>query len=237
MARRNPAISVIIPALNEEKYIRSTLEALEKQQFRDFEVIVADGRSTDKTARIARKHAKVVIDYGKNAASGRNSGAKSARGTILVFIDADTRPSTGLLESYHKAFADKNVAVATGPIHPLEKSSLMVRLGYWFVSVSFVKLSILMGNPAIVGSNFAVSAKEFRNANGFDERLATYEDWDLSKRLKGHGKTRYCDDAAVYTSNRRIVAWGIWGYFIFYVINIIMYHMLKRSLQNYKKIR
>jgi cellulose synthase/poly-beta-1,6-N-acetylglucosamine synthase-like glycosyltransferase len=55
-------ISVIIPALNEEKYILNSLEGLKKQSFKDFEVIVSDGGSSDRTREIARKYARVIID-------------------------------------------------------------------------------------------------------------------------------------------------------------------------------
>ncbi|MDE1768825.1 MAG: glycosyltransferase [Candidatus Micrarchaeota archaeon] len=232
-----PYMSVIIPALNEQKYIKYPIDGLKKQTFRDFETIVVDGGSEDRTRSIARKHAKVTVALRKGVAAGRNKGAVVSRGKILVFIDADTKPSRALLATYADAFKDKRVVAATGPIYPLEKTSRRIRLGYGFVSVPFVKLSILLGRPSIVGSNFAVRTESFIKAGGFDPKLITYEDWDLSMRLKKFGKIVYLDDAVVHTSARRIVAWGVWGYLLYYVINMFMYTFLKRARKNYTEIR
>ena len=56
-----PKISVIIPALNEEKYIRHSLDGLSHQTFKDFEIIVVDSNSKDRTRQIAKKYAKVIV--------------------------------------------------------------------------------------------------------------------------------------------------------------------------------
>ncbi len=230
-------ISVIIPALNEEKYIHYSLEGLKKQSFKDFETIVSDGGSSDKTRDIAKKYAKVVIDRTKGMAAGRNTGAKAAKGEILVFLDADTKPSRDLLKVYSTAFGNGIIA-ATGPILPLEKNlNKRIGLGYRFVSILFVKLSIMLGRPSIVGSNFAVRRDVFNKVHGFNPALKTYEDWDLSSKLKEQGKIVYLDGALVYTSARRVMAWGVWGYFAFHVDNMFRYHFLKKPKGEYPVIR
>lgn len=233
----NPEISVIIPSLNEEKYIKYPISGLKNQSFKSFETIVVDGASEDRTREIAKKSAKVVIETRKGASAGRNKGASISKGKILVFIDADTKPSRGLLSAYADAFKDKSIVAATGPIYPLEKANIRIRLGYEAVSVYFVKFTISVGMPSVVGSNFAVRADAFRKVKGFDENLLTYEDWDLSNKLKKLGKIVYIDDAVVKTSVRRVAAWGVSGYFIYHVINMFMYNFLKRARKNYKTIR
>ncbi len=232
-----PEISVIIPAFNEEKYIRYPIEGLKSQTFTDFETIVVDGGSEDRTVQVARRSSKVIESRKRGVSGARNKGAEIAKGRIFLFLDADTKPSKGLLEAYHKVFSDKEVVAATGPIYPLEKTKRRINMGYSFVSILFVKLSIILRKPKIVGSNFAIRADKFRKSGGFNEKLMTYEDWDLSDRIKKYGKIRYSDDAKVYTSARRIIAWGISGYFLFYLINIIMYHVLRKTRNNYKVIR
>jgi len=230
-------VSVVIPALNEEKYIGYAFEGLKRQSFKDFEVIVADAGSIDKTREIARKNgAKVVIERRKGIARGRNAGAKVAKGDILIFLDADTKPSPRLIESYVKHLKGSVVA-ATGPILPLEKTKRSITWGYKFVSILFVKLAIKIGRPTIVGSNFAVRRSIFEKVGGFDSNLMTYEDWDLSKRLKKYGKIIYIDDAVVYTSARRIFAWGIRGFFNFHVWNMIRYNLFKKPKEEYEPIR
>ncbi len=231
------AISVIIPALNEEKYIRYVFEGLRSQTFKDFETIVVDGNSTDRTREIARKYAHVIIDKHKGIGRARNSGAKVAKGDLLVFLDADTRPSKTLLETYHRAFASSDISAATGPILPLERTKRRVNLGYKFVSVLFVKTSILFGRPSIVGLNFAVRKGIFEKVKGFNERYQTYEDWDLSLRIRKLGRIAYLDDAVVYTSVRRIKAWGVSGFFLYHTLNIFRYHLLGKPNEEYAPIR
>ena len=238
MASHHPYISVVIPAINEEKYISNVFEGLGSQTFKDFETIVVDGGSKDKTRDIARKHATIIIEKKRGTGRARNAGADIAKGDILVFIDADTKPSKALLRAYAKAFNNNNIVAATGPILPLEKdSSFAIRFGYGFVTKYILRLAMAFGRPSIVGSNFAVRKEAFEKADGFDVKMLTYEDWDLSNRLKKFGKIAYINEAIVETSTRRVVKWGIVGYTIFYIEDMIRYHLFKKTKSNYKQIR
>ncbi len=234
----SPSISVIIPTYNEEKYIRNVFDGLRDQTFRSFETIIVDWNSKDSTREIAKQYgARVLVEKGKGIGRARNSGAEAARGNLLVFLDADTRPQSGLLKAYAAAFASGRIVAATGPILPLEKTSKRIRAGYKFVSVLFVKVSILMGQPSIVGSNFAVRKDAFRKVGGFDERYMTHEDYDLSLRLKKAGRIVYVNDAVVHASIRRVKAWGVFGYFTYHTGNMFRYHLLRKPKEEYDPIR
>ncbi len=233
-----PAISVIIPTFNEEKYISHSLEGLQGQTFKDFETIVVDKDSTDSTREIAQRYgAKVILEKANGVGIARNRGAQAARGNILVFLDADTRPHPKLLSIYKRAFESRAIAAATGPILPLEEADRRMRLGFKFVSVFFVKSSIKLGKPSIVGLNFAVKKDVFREVGGFNEKLATYEDWDLSLRLRDEGVIAYLDNALVHTSTRRIKAWGMLGFFGYHAGNMLRYHLLGKPKEYYEPIR
>ncbi len=235
--KKSPQISVVIPALNEERYIGHVFEGLSRQILKDFEVIVVDGDSKDKTREIARKNgARVIIEMRKGIGLARNTGAKASRGKIVVFIDADTKPSPTLLDAYWTGMGD-DVVAATGPILPLEDSKRTISLGYRFVGTLFVRLTINIGRPALVGSNFAVQKKAFDKVHGFNKDLMTYEDWDLSARIKKLGRILYIDDALVYTSVRRVQQWGIVGYVLFYTSNFLKYHIFKKTHMKYEQIR
>ncbi len=230
-------ISVIIPALNEQKYIRHSLDGLAAQTFKDFETIVVDGDSADKTREIARKYAKVIVQKKRGMALARNTGAKIAKGKILLFLDADTRPSNNLLQVYHDTFKDHRVVAATTPIYPLEKTRKRIAWGYSFVSILFVRLSLLLNRPRITGLNFAVRRTAFDKVGGFNGRLITYEDWDLSRRIKKTGRIAYASKAYVDTSARRVAAWGVFGYFKYYVEDTIQYYLFKSAKEDYEQIR
>ena len=99
-------ISVIVPTLNEEKYLRPTLQSLANQTYQDFELIVKDGVSGDNTVDIAKEYADLVISE-KDVSIGdaRNQGAKRAKGDVLAFLDADTSLDKNALEIVAEDFS------------------------------------------------------------------------------------------------------------------------------------
>ena len=100
-------VSIVVPARNEETEIRSLLESFKKQTFKDFEVIVVDGNSSDKTREIAKKlGARVIPESGKyrSPANARNLGVKAARGEIVGIMDADTFVNREFLKSIVEEF-------------------------------------------------------------------------------------------------------------------------------------
>jgi glycosyltransferase involved in cell wall biosynthesis len=233
-----PEISVIIPALNEERYIGYPLEGLKSQSFRNFETIVVDGGSSDRTAQIAKKAGcRVVIHRKGDIAAARNRGVRAARGDLIMFTNADTRASKNLLGIYHELFKNKGVVAASGPLIPLEQTTRFIRFGYKFASVYLAKISYHTGKPAISGSNFIVRKSAFKKCGGFDESLVTYEDLDLAHRLAKVGEVRYVNNAVVATSTRRIVKWGVFRYILFNTSNVIRYNLFHDSNKEYEPIR
>lgn len=99
-----PFFSIIIPSLNEEKYLPKLLEDLSNQTLQDFEVIVVDGNSEDKTIQLIEKYKdifsafKIIISKIRNVSVQRNLGGKNAIGKYLVFNDADNRLPVYFLE-------------------------------------------------------------------------------------------------------------------------------------------
>ena len=85
-----PRASIIITTKNEEKYIEQCLKSLQCQTFKDFEIIVSDAESRDKTVRIAKKYADRVVVRKTNVSAGRNLGASFAKGDIRTINGLDT---------------------------------------------------------------------------------------------------------------------------------------------------
>ena len=229
--------SIIIPALNEEKYLPLALKGVKRQKV-PHETIVVDGGSTDSTVKIAKKFgARVILEKKKGAAPARNAGARAAKGDYLLFLDADTVPSSKLLEYYAKAFVHEDVVAATGPILPLEKTTKKIYLGYKFVSVYFVRISWLINRPTINGMNFAVKRTAFEKAGGFNEKYVTYEDWDLSHRLAKYGRFEFVNEAVVYSSARRILKWGLFKFVKYHIGNMLRYTFTKKPKSEYEVVR
>lgn len=86
-----PFISVVIPAYNAESFIGETLESVRVQTFSDYEVIVVDDGSTDRTAEIASGYDGVTVigQSNRGEAGARNTGIRAARGKYVAFLDAD----------------------------------------------------------------------------------------------------------------------------------------------------
>jgi len=234
-----PKISVVIPALNEEKYIESTLKALRCSDYKGkFEIIVGDGGSKDRTLRIARKYADKVVVTGRGIAKGRNAGAAVAKGDVLLFVDADTVVMYNTLSEFERVFKDRRVVAATCPI--LLMSHLYKDfMAYWELN-QLVKLSITKVKiPHIVGSCFAARKKVFDEVGGFDETVETLEDLELAERLGKKGRVVFDEKTLVLTSPRRINKWGVVGSFLKAVKAYIKYRRTGKgvSIKQWEPVR
>ena len=79
-------LSIIIITKNEEKCLPRLLESIKRQNFRDYEIIVSDAQSTDRTREIALAYGCKIVEGGLPSV-GRNNGARVAKGEILLFLE------------------------------------------------------------------------------------------------------------------------------------------------------
>ncbi|MEO0795355.1 MAG: glycosyltransferase [Verrucomicrobiota bacterium] len=180
-------LSVVIPAFNEAKILADTLGrikcALEdnRDQGFEWEIIVCDNHSTDETSAVSRENGALVVCEPVNQISrARNTGAGIARGQWLLFIDADTYPTTALIRETIDTIRAGNiigcsatVKVKGGPFlfrFRVESHNLEMRL---------------MKNG--VGAFLLCDANAFRAIEGFSHDLSALEEIDFIKRLKAYG--------------------------------------------------
>jgi glycosyltransferase involved in cell wall biosynthesis len=232
-------VSVIIPTYNEEDYIRFCILALKNQGYKGkYEIIVSDGGSEDNTVKIAKKLAdKVIVCKKRGVSVGRNAGAKVASGDILIFVDADTIVMPNLISEFVKSLRRKNVVGVTCPILPF---SMEIHHQFFFQLVNlFIKSSIWTKKPQVFGICCGYKKDVFEKVNGFNERLKTCEDLDLSKRIGKYGKIVFTDKTFVVTSIRRIKKWGTIKIIRKYVSNYFNYILKGESftLREYKPVR
>jgi len=181
-----PFFSIIIPTLNEEKYLPRLLQSLVKQTFRDFELLVVDGNSKDKTFEVFNKFKyflpspSFILSPKQNVAYQRNLGAKNSSGRYLIFFDADVILTPTFLEEVHVRAIKKPFLLATTWMMADSKNpidELMIKLA----NFGF-ELAKSVDRPMLSGFNIIVKYEAFKKLNGFREDLLINEDGDFAER-------------------------------------------------------
>ncbi len=192
-------ISIIIPALNEEKYLAKLLDCIKKQTFKDYEVLIADANSKDNTRKIAKKYGCTIVKGGLPGI-GRNNGAKAAKGNILLFLDADVQFDNNFLKNAINEFEKRKLDVAGLSIFPQGKNPL----DKIFLAVfNFWTFSTQLFYPNASGSGIMCKKWIFKKVKGFDETIKLSEDMDYVKRCSRHGKFRILKSAKSFIAMRR----------------------------------
>ena len=179
-------LSVIIPTYNEEKYLPQLLRSIGEQNLRDFEVIVADNNSRDKTTRITRETGCRIVEGGPPPV-GRNCGAKAARGDLLLFLDADTILPDNFLSHCILEFNSRRLDVATCFLKT--KGNRLIDKGLFYACNLGLFICQFM-DPHASGSFILCKRRAFRELGGFRESLKQAEDHDFVQRAKRIGKFR-----------------------------------------------
>ncbi len=205
----NPLISVIIPVLNEEKYLAGTLEFFRDRK--NIEVIVSDGGSTDGTVGIAERFSCKVIRSDKGRAVQQNSGAAAAGSSVLLFLHADTILPQDFEYEVFKTLSAKKTACGAFNLKISGKKKHLL-----FVSLLINIRSTLFGSPYGDQALF-MTKRTFEKAEGFKE-LFIMEDYEFVSRLKKTGRIRI-SRKKVITSGRR---WDTVGLLRTFFINMKM---------------
>jgi glycosyltransferase involved in cell wall biosynthesis len=180
-------VSIIIPALNAEKHLPSCLESIKALNFpeQDFEIILVDNGSTDRTREIAASYNAIIIEnHTKNVSGLRNLGADKASGDILAFVDSDCIVSRNWLFEAARYFASMDVALWGAPPGVPENSSWVQKT--WFIVRK--KEKQIQTVDWLESMNLFVRKDLFKKIGGFDETLITCEDVDFSYRAEKFGK-------------------------------------------------
>jgi glycosyltransferase involved in cell wall biosynthesis len=194
--------SIIIPTLNEEKYILKTLESADKQKTSlDYEVVVADNNSKDRTVEISERYAdNVVIVRRKGAWIGRNTGAMKSRGRMLVFVDADTVIPPNYLDVARAVLEDEDISGLSCSFTFDQHSKLTNAIEE--LSNSYLIFRGMHGKGEILGFNNAVRRETFFKTGGFPNK--PMEDGAFARKLWKKGRVVYLPEPKVVTSARRI---------------------------------
>lgn len=209
-------ISVIIPTWNEEKYIESCLKSIRSQKTHaEYEVLVCDARSEDRTREIADRYAdRIILSDVRSIGIQRNLGAEKATGNYLIFVDADTILSENYLEKVMEKFKSdpELLAFSARFMFPKRTEKLIFAEK---ITNSYLGFRGKMGLAILLGFNTCVRRDIFERSGGF--RDVPLEDGEFGFRLRRLGKTKYFTDFYVVTSSRRLEEMGLLGTLRYYL--------------------
>jgi glycosyltransferase involved in cell wall biosynthesis len=183
-------LSIVIPAFNEARLIERCLQSVAGSIAANLhagftsEIIVVDNNSTDNTAELARPAgAQVVFEPINQIGRARNTGAAQATGDWLLFLDADSLLSPGLL-------ADILQMIASGQYVGCGSTLRMDGLPWWAnLTLQFwTSVSVLCRWAA--GALVVCRRDAFQEVGGFDQELYALDEIRLSKQLKQWGRQR-----------------------------------------------
>jgi glycosyltransferase involved in cell wall biosynthesis len=229
-------ISIVIPSFNEEERIERCLVSLVQQDFprEEYEIIVVDGGSKDKTREIAEKYADLVfIQTSPKVGGARNDGALRARGEIIATTDADTILPPNWLSRIRQDFLDPEVVMLYGPVKPIE-ATIKNRF-YLFLANSFAHIGYLTGTILFtLGCNSVFRAEPFKKAGMYRVSDAG-DDLEIAHRMRRIGKVKFDRKLFVSFSMRRYDQFGAlksiyeWFYIVFHGGDAEKYQYTKRE--------
>ena len=186
-------LSVIVPVLNEEKFLDATLSRLAGEA--DVEILLVDGGSTDRTTCIAGRYPVSVLRSERGRARQMNAGAARAKGDILFFCHADTLVPAGYKKMIETALTGaKTVAGAFSLAIALD--GLSIRLIEKLANRRSRKRQLPFGDQGLF-----LRADRFHNHGGFPD-IPLLEDLSLVERLRNHGTIKIIDHCVVSSGRR-----------------------------------
>ncbi len=212
LGTRWPRISVIVCSLNGERTIRDCCRSLSRLDYPDYEVIVVDDGSQDRTAEIAREHGfQVISTENRGLSSARNTGLAAASGEIVAFIDDDAYADPHWLMFLANSFMSRPYAGVGGPNLPPPEDGLVA-----------AAVACAPGGPNhvlvddreaehIPGCNMAFRREALLKSGGFDPRFRSAgDDVDICWRLIARGHRIGFNPAAMVWHHRRASIRGYW---------------------------
>ena len=203
-----PYFSVIIPLYNKENFIENTIKSVLNQSFTDFELIVVDDCSTDRSLNIVKEiiNNKIRIinhDLNSGLSSSRNTGITNSRANYIAFLDADDLWKETFLEeilnlinefpeaklfatNYEEVYSEKIILKPDNYGTKITKNTLI----YNYFDIS-------LNQPLYCPSSFCVEKIVFKNVGYYDEQITFGEDVDFNIRANSKFKLAYSNKVLV----------------------------------------
>lgn len=191
---KRPKYSFVVPVHNGEKTLAHTLQSIQEQTLKNFELLIVDNASDDGSAAVAKRFPGTYL-FCKNLgrAKARNAGARRAQGEYLAFVDADVKLEKNWLKQVDRFLHRVPLDAMGTQIVPKGSKDLLSRFRFLsgknktngtFLNLYHSSVGVL---PLINTAACVFSRKSFESVGGFDDRLIRNEDLDLSMRLFHEG--------------------------------------------------
>ena len=192
-------ISIIIPAYNEEKYLPRLLDCIKNQTYKNYEIIVADANSKDRTRQIAKSWGCRIVKGGLPAV-GRNHGAKIAKGERLLFLDADITLEKDFLNKALSELKQRNLQISGCYLIP-DSNNIWDIVGHKILNIWFFAMQYVY--PHMVGQCIFSTKAIHRKLKGFDATVLFAEDNDYVNRSRKFCRFRVLRSVRIISSTRR----------------------------------
>ncbi len=242
MNNKKILFSIIIPTFNEEKFIPKLLNDIKNQKYKNFEVIIIDGLSSDKTKEVVDKFKNyfsllVINSNKKNVAAQRNFGVKKAIGDYLIFLDADARVRKTFLNKLNY-FINKNKGLLFIPYSIPDKKHYQYKPFFDIVNL-LIELSQKLPRKFSLGGSIIIEKNFFNLIGGFDESLYISEDHELIQRASYWGvNVKFLKNNPVAFSLRRMEKEGqlkfLYKYFIAFTKRLLTKEEIKNKIFEYE---
>lgn len=200
-------VSVVIPAYNEEKYIKKCLKSLEAQEVKPDEIIVVDNNCTDRTITIAKKFkVRIVKEKNQGMIFARNRGFNTAKYEIIARCDADTILPPDWIRRIKNNFKRNKIIALTGPAYFYDVSIPPKKRKVDLVYPTFLRpTKLIQKHETLFGANMAIRKSVWEKVKDevcLDDSQV-HEDMDLAFHINPLGKIRYSRSLKVGISARR----------------------------------
>lgn len=230
MGKRVIDLAIVIPTLNEERYVGGLLESIARQTIQPVEVAVVDAFSKDKTEAVVKSYSKKLpqlkfYQTPKSTISRqRNLGVKKTQASRILFLDADTALiDDDTLEKYIEEVEEKHADVAVACNYPLSH--------HWKDMAYFqaANLTTKVGKhiwPMAVGINLFCKRNIFEKLGGFDEKIKVGEDIEMVQRFAKKGFIyEVLEEPKIHTSVRRLRKEGRIRFVLMMINSFINHHI------------
>ena len=195
MKSNQPKVSVVMTVFNSEKYLADAIESILSQTFKDFELIILDDGSTDKSLSIIKKYAltdrriRILSRKNKGISESANEAIALARGEYIARMDSDDISMPDRLARQLAYLQDnKKCICVSGAIHVIDEKARFLTTLFLPERNEDIQALLLEGHCSIANPAVMFSMKYFNLVGGYDPTFKVAEDFDLWLKLGERGE-------------------------------------------------